>query len=214
MFNLNKMKKYILPLALTALLSSSVFADNFYLKGGIGLNSLNHFKIHEEELEGNAKLLHNFPLLEAGIGYHFNDRIRTELVFYYYFMFNTKESFNTEYASADSIRKTKINVLFFNAYADVIKFEKSSIFLGGGMGSSFQREKINVLAAGLESYIRTQKTTKQINRFSYKLTTGVNFKLNTDLNFEVTYNYFDLGKNSKKYKQKLHNVTIGIRYTL
>ena len=214
-------KKFTL-LSLT-LLSNQTFADNLYLKGIVGLNTINPLHISDGELRGKSKLIQTFPLVELGIGCRVNERIRSEIVFDYYFLFNNRETSYDAHTSYDLSSKTKINALFLNAYLDVLKFNKVSLFLGGGIGASFQKEKVSGYAVNNDiHHPLAEVISNQANKFAYKLTVGLDFKLSDSVNMEVSYNYFDLGHNRPKIgaanirsrNYQIHNIAIGLRYSL
>lgn len=78
-------------LSLILLVPTISFANNFYLKGGVGLNNIKTAKFSNHDFEGRVKLSDSFPLIEAGIGYKFDNGIRLESIIDYYFLFRTSE---------------------------------------------------------------------------------------------------------------------------
>ena len=113
------MKKYLLTLTSIAFVSTATAQSDFYLKGGVGLNNIKTVKFSNHDFEGRVKLSDSFPLIEAGIGYKFDNGIRIESVIDYYFLFRTSEiSRNPNQDIFKISGKTKADSLMFNIYKD------------------------------------------------------------------------------------------------
>ena len=207
------------------LISSAFAEDGHYIKGGIGFNTILPFKIKDEELGGKSKLMQTFPLVEVATGYRVTDKLRTEIAFDYYFLFKNIEVLQSGSTDYSLLSKTKINALFLNAYLDTFQIKNISFFLGGGLGVSFQKDNIKGYAVNNDMhYPITGATSKQINRFAYKLTAGLDFKVSESVDIEFSYNYFNLGynkptitegvSNMRRRNYLVHNITVGLRYAL
>lgn len=200
--------------------------SGFYLKAGTGVNKISPIKIENSDFKGRIKLANNFPLMELGLGYRLTDTIRTELVFDYYFLFHSNETSRDQDNNIYKIAyKTKINTLMVNAYKDIITIDKFTPFIGGGIGLNTLKDKAtgNAISADGENTISLNPShSKQVHRFVYKLTAGVDVKLCDNVNAELSYNYFNLGRNRPRVIEgvdnivrrsyQVHNLTLGVRY--
>lgn len=214
-------------LSLILLVPTISFANTFYFKGGIGLNSIKTSKFSNHDFEGRVKLSDSFPLIEAGIGYKFDNGIRLESIVDYYFLFRTSEvSMNSDKDTFKISGKTKADSLMFNLYKDIATIGKFTPFIGGGIGIAHLKES----ASGL--YVsKIDNTTNDINRiskkrnqFAYKLSVGIDAKLSDTVTGEVTYNYFNFGSIKRKTiggiqnvgnrTYEIHNITLGLRFAL
>jgi opacity protein-like surface antigen len=220
------MKKIILSLALlSSAATSALGSEGFYVKGGIGGNTIRPIKVKSQDLSGKVKLAHEFPLLQAGAGYSWNDRLRSEVMFDHFSRISSRERLIDKNQTAFNINtKTKISALMFNSYVDVLKFDAGSLFVGGGVGVVNKKESA-CGHAGLSKtlYPIPAQHSKQKNKFAYKLTAGIDLKTSDKFNAELSYNFYNLGRNNppqtignivRKRSYLVHNVTLGIRYYL
>jgi opacity protein-like surface antigen len=206
----------------------NVYADgSFYLKGGVGLNNIKTTKFSNHDFDGKVKLSNSFPLIEAGIGYKFDNGIRLESVIDYYFLFRTSEiSRNPNQDIFKISAKTKADSLMFNIYKDIVTIGNFIPFVGGGIGIGHLKESV-----GGESISRAdnviyplEKVSKKRNQFAYKLTIGSDIKFSNTITGEISYNYFNLGGNKRKIiggiknignrTYEIHNITLGMRFTI
>lgn len=199
--------------------------DQFYIKGGTGLNTINPFQIKDDDYKGKIKVVHAFPLIEVGAGYQFSDGIRVETVFDYYFLFHSKEKATDRFNNKYNIEgKTKSHAFFVNSHKDITTYGNITPFVGGGIGVSTLQEKNKgyVITDEDNLHIPLESTkSKKINRLAYKLTLGADYKMSTNYTAELSYNYFNLGynkpiKNSNvQYRRYgVHGVTISIRKSI
>jgi opacity protein-like surface antigen len=226
-------------IVLLLLLSSSICEDviaaeketlekAFYLKGGVGLNTIIPFRIENSEYKGKVKTSNKFPLVEAGIGYRFTDSIRGELIFDYYFLFHSNEtSTNTDGDVYKIAYKTKINTLMLNGYKDIITIGKFTPFIGGGIGINSLKDKSsgNIFHKATQSEFKLDSSNSRlVHKFVYKLTLGIDIKLYDEVNLELSYNYFNLGSNRPRIVNGMativkrpyysHSLIAGIRMEL
>ena len=182
-----------------------------YLKGATGLNYINPFRIRDNEQVGKIKASHTFPLIEVGLGYQFEDGIRLEAVFDYYFLFHSKEcSKNIVTGDVFNIfSKNKVNALMLNGYKDIVTIKGFTPFIGGGIGVSTLNEKATgyVVTEEDQLHIPLESTKSNlVHRVSYKLTAGTHFKLADNVTMEVSYNYINLGRNKPRIIEGINNV--------
>lgn len=200
---------------------------NFYLKGGIGLNNIKTTKFSNHAFEGKVKLSDSFPLIEAGIGYKFDNGIRIEKVFDYYFLFRTSEISKNPNADIFKIStKTKADSLIFNIYKDIAVIGKFTPFVGGGIGLAHLKESsVGYAISKIDNVTYPLKViSKKRNQFAYKLTIGSDIKLSDMITGEISYNYFNLGINKRKIiggiqnignrTYEIHNITLGMRFSI
>jgi len=203
-------------------------SNKYYLKTGIGINHIHPTKFSNHDFEGKIILTNSFPLIELGIGYEFNESIRTELLFDYYFLFRTHEtSFNPSKDTFKIAVTTKADSLMFNLYKDVLNIGKVSPFIGGGIGIATLKEVGTGYVVSLEDNIHyplQSSKKKTFYKFAYKLTGGVDVKVSDITNVEISYNYYNLGNNKSKIiggianignrNYGVHNVTLALRFKL
>ncbi|MBM3467623.1 MAG: porin family protein [Alphaproteobacteria bacterium] len=221
------MKKYILVLAAISFVSSATAQNGFYLKGGVGLNNIKTAKFSNHDFEGKVKLSDSFPLIEAGIGYKFDNGIRIESVIDYYFLFRTSEiSTNPNQDIFKISGKTKADSLMFNIYKDIVTIGNFTPFVGGGIGIGHLKESAGGYAISRDDNViyPLETISKKRNQFAYKLTIGSDIKLSNKVTGEISYNYFNLGSNKRKIiggiqnignrTYEIHNITLGMRFAI
>jgi opacity protein-like surface antigen len=221
------MKKYILTLASVAFVSTATAQSGFYLKGGVGLNNIKTAKFSNHDFEGKVKLSNSFPLIEAGIGYKFDNGIRLESVVDYYFLFKTSEvSMNPNKDTFKITAKTKADSLMFNIYKDIVTIGNFTPFVGGGIGIGYLKESAGGDAISRDDNViyPLEAISKKRNQFAYKLTIGSDIKLSNKVTGEISYNYFNLGSNKRKIiggiqnignrTYEIHNITLGMRFAI
>lgn len=221
------MKKYILTLMLLTCVNHSYADKKYYLKGGVGLNNIKTVKFSNHDFMGKVKLSDSFPLIESGIGCKFNNGIRIEAIFDYYFLFRSLEtSINPELDIFKISSKTKADSLMLNIYKDIVTIGNFTPFVGGGIGIAHLKESASGYAISNEDNLiyELKSIKKEKNQFSYKLSIGVDVELSDRIIGEVSYNYFNLGNNKRKIVggvknignriYEIHNITLGLRMKL
>lgn len=221
------MKKYILVLMAINFVSTATAQNGFYLKGGVGLNSIKTAKFSNHDFEGRVKLSDSFPLIEAGIGYKFDNGIRLESIIDYYFLFRTSEiSKNPNQDIFKISGKTKADSLMFNIYKDIATIGNFTPFVGGGIGIGHLKESAGGYAISRDDNViyPLEAISKKRNQFAYKLTIGSDIKLSNKVTGEISYNYFNLGSNKRKIiggiqnignrTYEIHNITLGMRFAI
>ena len=204
-------KKIILTLSLS-LFTTTVVADSeyYYLKGGVGFNNIKTAKFSNHDFEGNIRLADSFPLIESGIGFRFANGIRIEGVFDYYFLFRTNEtSTNPDKDIFKISARTKADSIMLNAYKDIVTINKLTPFVGGGIGLSKLQESASGYVVSQEDsihYVLTSIPKHKKYHFTYKLTLGVDVKLNKNTTAEISYNYFNFGSNKQRLIGGLRNI--------
>lgn len=221
------MKKYILVLAASSFVFTATAQSGFYLKGGVGLNNIKTTKFSNHDFEGRVKLSDSFPLIEAGIGYKFDNGIRLESIIDYYFLFRTSEiSTNPNCDIFKISTKTKADSLMFNIYKDIVTIGNFTPFVGGGIGIGHLKESAGGYAISQDDNViyPLETISKKRNQFAYKLTIGSDIKLSNKVTGEISYNYFNLGSNKRKIiggiqnignrTYEIHNITLGMRFAI
>ena len=221
------MKKYILILTSVAFISTATAQSGFYFKGGVGLNNIKTAKFSNHDFEGRVKLSDSFPLIEAGIGYKFDNGIRLESIIDYYFLFRTSEISRNPNCDIFKISgKTKADSLMFNIYKDIVTIGNFTPFVGGGIGIGHLKESAGGYAISQDDNViyPLEKISKKRNQFAYKLTIGSDIKFSDTITGEVSYNYFNLGSNKRKIiggiqnignrTYEIHNITLGMRFAI
>lgn len=214
------LKHILITIALVPFITASYFvftqsgakaAENqFYLKGGTGLNTINPFQIRDDDYKGKIKVSHAFPLIELGAGYKLADGMRIEGVFDYYFLFYSKERASDLIGNKYAIEsKTKAHAFFLNGYKDITNIGNFTPFVGGGIGISTLQEQASGYAVSILDdmhYPLDKVKSKRVNRFAYKLTFGIDYAMSRDYHSELSYNYMNLGYNKPKKLDGIDNM--------
>lgn len=224
------MKKYILLLTITILTSfvfilvqaNKVYAnEGVYLKTSIGLNYIPKQNIKDNQLVGDLTLKQKFPVIGLGIGYELEDLWRIEMMLDYYFLFTQTEKSMIDNENYNININTKISDLMINIYKGIELTDKTNMFFGGGVGvSSIQDDATGYVKYDDNTYqVLEPSKGKHVYRYAYKLTVGVDYSLRDDITGEISYNYYNLGKNKSqaniiKHSFNNHNLTLGIRFSL
>lgn len=221
----------LLPFFITAYIittskTAKASENQFYVKGGTGLNTINPFQIRDDEYKGKIKVSHAFPLIEVGAGYKFAEGVRVEGVFDYYFLFHSKEKTTDKFDNKFNIEsKTKAHAFFLNGYKDICHWKNFTPFVGGSIGISTLQEKATGYAvSNADHYPLDTVKSKRVNRIAYKITLGTEYKMSADYTAELSYNYFNLGYNKPQkingidnvqYRRYgIHGVILGIRKSI
>ena len=225
------MKKLIL---ITTILSSTAFGmDDLYIKSAISLNNMEDHKVSSNKFKGKDK--HGmFPSLELAVGKQLNEDTRMELGLNYLFTPHSEEKTNgilADYNFNDVYviqHKAHLGAVSLSMYKDLVTIDKFTGFIGAGAGIGLNKEKasghvVNKDYAGLSERLESV-SSKYSKRFIYKLTAGVDYKLQDNLKVEVSYSFVNLGKNKPKFIEgeyvpnkrgyKLHAMQLGLRWTI
>jgi len=223
------MKKIILGFIAFFTLETNA-ENNVYIKANIGTNHIKTVN-YQNDIDGNIKLKRQFPVVTLGIGCFLEDNLRMDLSLDYYFLFSQIQTTNrpeTEftYATKNYVSlDTKISDLMLNVYKDIPITTKTNIFLmaGGGV-SSIKDESYGVLTYNDQQEVLRNAYGKHVYRLAYKLGLGVDYKFHDNIIGEISYAYYDLGKNKPmiidglpnitKRSFKVHSFTTGIRIAL
>ena len=205
----------------TALAGSNT--EKFYVKMGVGLNQISPIHFQTNDLNGKIKLASRFPLIQVGTGYDLTESIRTELSLDHYFLFLSDEISTNPSGDIFKLNyKTKISAAMFNGYKDITNFGIFTPFIGGGIGVSLLQDKATGIGTNTESGISeviTPMYSKQVYRFAYKLTAGVDINLTDNSTLDLSYNYLNLGRNKPRVLESMiardylvHNLTASVRF--
>jgi opacity protein-like surface antigen len=230
------MKKYIIEIIIASVLvtvcaliiinSKDAYAGEPYIKASIGMNHIQKQKIKDNKLQGSLKLKQPFPVIGIGAGYEFDSNLRIETVFDYYFLFTQAEKSRLDSDTYNINLSTKISDLMLNIIQGIELSNKANLFVGGGIGISSITDEATGYKQDLDlSYDILQPTQgKHVYRFTYKVTTGIDYKLRDGVTGELTYNFYNLGKNKpcqveginniQKRRFLIHNLTLGLRFNI
>jgi opacity protein-like surface antigen len=197
-----------------------------YIKTSIGMNHIKKQTINDNKLQGSLKLKQPFPVIGFGVGYEFDNNIRIETIFDYYFLFHQAEKSRLGDEVYNINLSTKISDLMVNITKGVELSDKANLFVGGGVGvSSIIDEATGYKQDSDNAYEILQPAEgKHIYRFAYKFTTGIDYELRNGVTSELSYNFYNLGKNKPRkindvdsiHKRKfvIHNLTLGLRFNI
>jgi opacity protein-like surface antigen len=217
------MKRYILSIIL--IISSVANADNLYLKNTVGLNYIPTSQVQNNMLGGSLKLKESFPVVGFGIGYEFDNLLRIETVFDYYFLFTQLERTQQEDEIYNISLNTKISDVMINVIQGIQISDRAKCFIGGGVGVASIQDEGTGYVQILDTIEILQPTYgKHVYRLAYKFTSGLDYKIRDGVTGEIAYNFYDLGKNKPKQIEDMdnmqkrrfliHNITLGLRFDL
>jgi len=213
------MKKNLL-LGLILISSASVFAEtklkDFYIRADSGISIP-----AKKAGSNNAPFLEdskfkNSALYGVGVGYKFNDFLRSDVNLQYRNM-HYKHRDNRE----GSVKQdTKGYAIFWNGYLDAKNSTIITPFLTGGIGYS----RLNPANAvqdntfDIDSY-----PSRSTNNFAWNLGAGSKISVTNNVDLDLTYRYVSLGKLAfgnpanfgvagKRFSLRNHEVTLGVAY--
>ena len=159
---------------------STSMLDNVYLKAGVGAMKFNKFK--ETGGYSKRKAPKVGPAYNIGIGYRFNESIRTDLNLQY-----------SELKYKDTVDKLKQNVktmaAFINGYYDINFHESIVPYITAGIGVG--RNDAGDLKELAVTKDRKGKTT---TNFIWNIGAGAQYRINKNFAADLGYRYMDLGK--------------------
>jgi len=197
-----------------------------YIKKSMGMNHIQKQTINDNQLQGSLKLKQPFPVIGIGVGYEFDNNIRIETIFDYYFLFHQAEKSRLDDEVYNVNLSTKISDLMVNITKGVQLSDKASLFIGGGIGISSIVDEATGYKQDLDSAydILQPAQGKHVYRFAYKFTTGLDYKLRNGIISELSYNFYNLGRNKQSQYESMgsiqsrkfliHNLTLGLRFNI
>ena len=197
-----------------------------YIKTSIGMNHIQKQITNDNKLQSSLKLKQPFPVIGFGVGYEFDNNFRIETIFDYYFLFHQAEKSRSGDEVYNINLSTKISDLMVNMTKGVKLSDKASLFVGGGVGiSSIIDEATGYKQDSDNAYEILQPAEgKHVYRFAYKFTTGIDYELRNGVTSELSYNFYNLGKNKPckindvdsmhKRRFVIHNLTLGLRFNI
>ncbi len=213
----------------------------WYLRGDIG------YKIYEAPkgslssmpwgTTGNGGKMGDEKMLGAadigvGVGYKFNDYLRTDLTLDYETPAKFKGSFycalapcTGQWRASESVKITAYSALA-NVYADLGDFHGLKPYVGAGAGASYLRT--SDVKSGMIDTDGTYPDSKGKWNFAWALMAGVEYPINDRLSLDLGYRYLNLGDAETgsatdsggnvahiNYEDiTAHEVRVGLRYYL
>ncbi|MES0871848.1 outer membrane protein [Pseudovibrio sp. SCP19] len=200
----------------------------WYLRGDIGYKVYRDPKAYTQELSLKGERIDNTGIIGVGVGYRFNDFIRTDLTVDYEWEadFEGKSlchttcpgNYNTEVAGLD------VWTFLWNVYADLGYYNGFTPYVGAGIGASYVR------LHNVESFNKNG-TNPQIPaddnwNFSWALMAGTSYEIDENWKIDAGYRYLHIGEvETKKFDRgggniisvkyedlAAHEVRVGLRY--
>lgn len=177
-------------------------ASGWYIRGdvGTGVADFRDFTLDPADpaLKTVQKSIESPPIIGVGIGYQFNDFLRTDITGEYRgnqgFSFIRSDKADP-FQSISAYKGSLSTVLVLaNAYVDIGNFWGITPFVGGGIGfahhrfSGFQDSGFINFAGGF-GYAATRESTE----FAWAVHAGLAYSVNENLKLEASYRYADLG---------------------
>lgn len=229
---LMKKLKQTLSILIITLAPFVAFADiqGAYFKGIVGMNKLDDIRNFDDFKQKSA--FSPEVSIGAGAGFNFDNSIRAEImVSYTKVHFHSNCKLSTFYDTSLNTKKTVINTTMLNFYKDFPEVAKNvSVFGGVGFGASQINETIQWKTFFPDRRnprnINTSKGTtyrKTVYNFTYSIIAGLDFKVSSQLNLELSYNFKNYGLTKPRMvgrvllDEKLyrsHGIYTGIRYNI
>jgi opacity protein-like surface antigen len=179
-------------------------ASGWYLRGDIGMSNQrvkSLFNVLYDTANSVSTVQKDFdsaPLFGIGVGYQFNNWLRTDVTG----EFRGKANFHGldivqsgGTTSTDEYRASKSEWLVLaNIYADLGTWYSFTPFVGAGVGASRNTISnfLDVCTTCAGGGVATGATQSKWN-FAWALHAGVSYKVNSQLSFEFAYRYVSLG---------------------
>ncbi|SDR32949.1 outer membrane protein [Pseudovibrio sp. Tun.PSC04-5.I4] len=198
----------------------------WYLRGDIGYKVYRDPKVFTQELSLYDEKLDGTGVVGAGVGYRFNDFIRTDLTVDYEWDSDFFGKSACGGACSYAIQRSKIDVwtILFNAYADLGNYNGFMPYLGAGVGVSY----VNVHGGNFANPSTGHGKYPGGNKWnlSWALMAGVGYDINENWKIDAGYRYLDIGEvETKKFDRgggkmvsvkyedlAAHEVRVGLRY--
>jgi opacity protein-like surface antigen len=205
-------------------INSKKEAEEYYLRidSGISMPQKIYYKNAEEKYP-----LKNTYLLDIGIGKHFNEHLRADLVLstrqYKLDSFSIEDG-DTQHAT----QKIRSTMLMLNGYYDITKLGIVTPYLSAGAGVAFNKAgTLNINIVGLPISLTNNNHTN--TSFVWQIGAGAAINLVKNLDLDIEYKFINMGSvkpgsgtinnngtitqlNADKGKLKANEVTLGIRY--
>lgn len=147
----------------------------------------------------------NSAIIGAGVGYRFNQYVRTDLTLGYRGGYEIDTGFNT--AAANGTFKGDVSALtgMANVYVDVAKFGMFTPYVGGGIG--FSRNTVDDVAIRTNTGATGTLEGSTETSFAWQLSTGVGIEVAPKWTVDVGYRYIDMGQAKSGDTMTLGGVT-------
>ena len=212
--------KYLAAASVASLLSTAAFAADlpsimpppmhynppvqefggWYLRGDIGMSNQSVSKLHNAlydvpgtTVTGVGIGFDSAPIFGVGVGYQFNNFLRTDFTAEYRGKANFHGMDIVNAASTNIYTGSKSEALFLaNIYADLGTWWCLTPFIGAGIGASRNTISSFTDFGPNTTSIAYGAQTSQWN-FAWAAHAGVGWKVNNNLTVELAYRYVDLG---------------------
>jgi len=180
-------QKYLILLIqlilINIILCNTVFAEenkDIYILFEIGGS-------YSQEIDGNFKNdIDESIAFGTGIGYRFNNKIRSDIICSY------RPYFNDPYSAALK-GDIKIFTLIGNIYWDIFEFGRLKPYIGSGIGMSYNKTDAVYSENGTYSELGIIIDGESKTNFSYQLIAGSYVTITTKINMNICYRYLDAG---------------------
>jgi opacity protein-like surface antigen len=189
--------------------------SGWYLRGDIGMTNQSVGTMHQrfedvitERFDYRSKSFDSSPLFGLGIGYQWNDWLRTDLTAEYRAKANLHATAFGNAGSIDNFQGSKSEATFLaNAYVDLGTWYRITPFIGAGIGASYNRihDFYDTCAAGAcaGDITAVADGTGSKWSFAWALHAGLAYQVTRSMAIELAYRYIDLGDAQSGY---FHNV--------
>jgi opacity protein-like surface antigen len=223
--------------------SAGAAPSPFYFRADLGVVAAN--KIAGSYIPDNklsARVGEGSALASIGIGYQFNEYIRTDITFthipkFTYRSLSSGESSRLKNISYNVTQDFQYTYAMINGYADILTWNNLSPYVMAGAGialaKSQQYNHQHTFAYGIEDSPTTthssHKNGQSNYQYAWQIGAGAAYHLTTNLALDLNYRFIDLGKvkngtlltranRTTSYspadfmKLQSHMLTIGLRY--
>lgn len=133
----------------------------------------------------------NSAIIGAGIGYHINDHIRTDLTLGYRGGYNASGAILVGATPVGMSADINSTVGLVNAYYDIGRFDRFTPYVGAGVGFSSNRVDTTNISIGGASVGNIGGDTH--TSFAWQVSAGTGIELTQNLSLDVGYRFIDMG---------------------
>ncbi|WP_157039266.1 outer membrane protein [Pseudovibrio sp. JE062] len=187
----------------------------WYLRGDIGYKVYKDPKVNFADIEFSNEKLDPTGVVGVGVGYRFNDYIRTDVTLDYEwdsdFEANVPCLSDCVGVTTDSLERAKIDVwtILWNGYADLGYFNGFTPYVGAGIGASYVRVK-NVNYFNPNGRAGKYPHGNKWN-LSWALMAGTAYDIDENWRIDAGYRYLHIGEVQTKSFDSNGHIT-GIKY--
>jgi opacity protein-like surface antigen len=135
-------------------------------------------------------------IIGGGIGYRFNDHLRSDVTLAYRAGYKASGASTTDAGTGDTLSVGKADIsstaVMTNLYYDVATIDRFTPYVGGGLGLAFN--KTDAARMSVNGSDVGQGTSTTNTDLAWQLSAGASIAVTGNLSADIGYRYQDLGK--------------------